>query len=61
MTQLKQSTAGGSIAERLVNARKAMDAKEWWTAAFELDKAVREDPRNADLARAIEAYKAANK
>jgi len=38
-----------------------MDAKEWWTAAFELDKAVREDPRNADLARAIEAYKAANK
>ena len=38
-----------SIAERLSNARKAMDAKEWRVAAFELDKAVREDPRNADV------------
>lgn len=38
-----------SVAERLINARKAMDAKEWRNAAFELGKAEREEPNNADV------------
>jgi predicted Zn-dependent protease len=38
-----------SVATRLINARKAIDSKEWRNAGFELDKAEREDPGNADV------------
>ncbi len=66
-----------SVAERLGDARKAMAAKDWRGAAFELDQAVREEPRNpdahnmlgyyyrkrpnADLAKAFEHYNTALK
>lgn len=35
--------------ERLVKARKAIDAKDWNKALFELNQAVRDEPRNADV------------
>jgi cytochrome c-type biogenesis protein CcmH/NrfG len=38
-----------SVAERLTDARKYIDTKNWSRAAFELDKAVREEPKNADV------------
>lgn len=37
------------IAERLTKARKAMEAKDWARAKTELDAALREEPRNADV------------
>ena len=40
---------GPPMSERLANARKAIDAKEWSKAMFELNQAVREEPRNADV------------
>ncbi len=68
---------GPPMSERLANARKAIDAKEWSKAMFELNQAVREEPRNADvhnllgytyrkratpdLAKAFEHYKTALK
>jgi Flp pilus assembly protein TadD len=38
-----------SVAERLAAARKAIDGKDWNGATRELNAAVREDPRNADV------------
>jgi Flp pilus assembly protein TadD len=41
--------AGPTIKERLVVARKAIDAKDWNKALNELNLAAKEDPRNADV------------
>lgn len=38
-----------TVAERLAAARKAIDARDWNAATRELNAAVREDPRNADV------------
>jgi Flp pilus assembly protein TadD len=38
-----------SVSQRLATARKAIDAKEWSRAMTELNSAVREEPRNADV------------
>ena len=38
-----------AAAERLANARRAIDAKDWNVATRELQVAVREEPRNADV------------
>jgi Flp pilus assembly protein TadD len=38
-----------SVSQRLATARKAIDAKEWSRAMSELNSAVREEPRNADV------------
>jgi tetratricopeptide (TPR) repeat protein len=66
---------GPSVNERLTSARKAIDAKDWSRAMTDLNAAVRQEPRNADvhnllgytwrkraspdLAKAIEHYKTA--
>jgi Flp pilus assembly protein TadD len=41
--------AAPSVKERLASARKAIDAKDWSRAMSELNVAVREEPRNADV------------
>jgi Flp pilus assembly protein TadD len=41
--------AGPTAKERLVVARKAIDAKDWNKALNELNLAAKEDPRNADV------------
>jgi Flp pilus assembly protein TadD len=41
--------AAPSVKERLASARKAIDAKDWNRAMSELNVAVREEPRNADV------------
>ena len=47
---LAADTSGGpSVNERLTNARKSIDAKDWSKAMFELNQAVRDEPRNADV------------
>jgi tetratricopeptide (TPR) repeat protein len=38
-----------TVQERLVNARKAVSAKDWNGAMRELNVAMREEPRNADV------------
>ena len=38
-----------TVKERLASARKAIDAKDWSRAMNELNVAVREEPRNADV------------
>jgi Flp pilus assembly protein TadD len=38
-----------TVQDRLVTARKAIDARDWSGAMRELNVAVREDPRNADV------------
>jgi Flp pilus assembly protein TadD len=38
-----------SASERLDNARKAIDSKDWGRALFELNQAARDEPRNADV------------
>lgn len=43
------SSSSPSVAERIENAKKAIEAKDWKMAAFELDKALREDSNNADV------------
>ncbi|MBC5766812.1 tetratricopeptide repeat protein [Ramlibacter albus] len=43
------SVRSPSVAERIAAARKALDAKEHSRAMRELQVAVREDPRNADI------------
>lgn len=43
------SVAAPTVAERLAKARAAIDSKDWGTAMRELNVAVREDPRNADV------------
>jgi len=40
---------GPSVNDRLGNARKAIDVKDWNLAMNELNAAVREEPRNADV------------
>jgi Flp pilus assembly protein TadD len=37
------------VSERLTTARKAIDAKDWSRAMSELNTAVRDEPRNADV------------
>jgi Flp pilus assembly protein TadD len=41
-------STGPSASERVANARKAIDAKDWSRALFELNQAVNDEPRNAD-------------
>lgn len=43
------SVRAPSAAERLANARKAIDARDWSAALRELSAAEREEPRNADV------------
>ncbi len=43
------NVAAPTVGERLAAARKAIDAKDWSRASSELNVAVREDPRNADV------------
>ena len=38
-----------TVSERLANARKAIDSKDWSKALFELNQAARDEPRNADV------------
>jgi Flp pilus assembly protein TadD len=38
-----------TVADRLANARKAIAAKDWTVAMRELNVAVRDEPRNADV------------
>ena len=38
-----------TVQQRLATARKAIDAKDWSRAMNELNAAVREEPRNADV------------
>ena len=38
-----------SASERLTNARKAIEAKDWSKALAELNQAARDEPRNADV------------
>jgi Flp pilus assembly protein TadD len=41
--------SGPGTGDRLSEARKFIDAKEWSKAMFELNEAVRDEPRNADV------------
>ncbi len=43
------TASGPTASERLVTARKAIDGKDWSKALFELNQAVRDEPRNADI------------
>ena len=43
------SVAAPTVNDRLANARKAIAVKDWNTAMRELNVAVRDDPRNADV------------
>ncbi|WP_298923406.1 hypothetical protein [uncultured Ramlibacter sp.] len=43
------SVRAPSVNDRLGNARKAIDAKDWNKALSELNAAAREEPRNADV------------
>jgi Flp pilus assembly protein TadD len=43
------STKGPPVNERLVSARKAIEAKDWNKALSDLNQAAREEPRNADV------------
>ena len=38
-----------SVQDRLASARSAIKAQEWTRALFDLNQAVQEDPRNADV------------
>lgn len=49
LAQAADTPSGPPVGERLANARKAIDAKDWSKAMFELNQAVREEPRNADV------------
>lgn len=41
--------SGPTLSERLGNARQAIEAKNWNAAQTELNAALREEPRNADI------------
>ena len=41
--------SGPSMSDRLANARKAIDAKDWSKAMLELNQAAKDEPRNADV------------
>ena len=43
------SSSQPSVAERLTDARKAIDSGKWSTASSELTVSLREEPRNADV------------
>ncbi|HSV52075.1 MAG TPA: tetratricopeptide repeat protein [Burkholderiaceae bacterium] len=43
------TSSGPTLNERLATARKAIAAKDWSRAMSELNQAVREEPRNADV------------
>jgi Flp pilus assembly protein TadD len=43
------TASGPPMSERLANARKAIAAKDWSKAMFDLNQAAREEPRNADV------------
>ena len=47
--QAADTPSGPPIGERLASARKAIEAKDWSRAMFELSQAAREEPRNADV------------
>ena len=42
-------TSAPSASERLHNAQKAIQSKDWRRAQFELNAALRDEPRNADI------------
>lgn len=42
-------SSGPTLSERLVTARKAIDAKDWSRALADLNQAARDEPRNADV------------
>jgi Flp pilus assembly protein TadD len=42
-------SSGPTMSERLATARKAIDAKDWNKALFDLTQAARDEPRNADV------------
>ena len=43
------SSSQPSVAERLTDARKAIDSGKWSTASSDLNVSLREEPRNADV------------
>ena len=43
------SSSQPSVAERLTDARKAIDSGKWSAASSELNVSLREEPRNADV------------
>ncbi len=45
----RDTPSGPTASERLVTARKAIDAKDWSKALFELNQAAQDEPRNADI------------
>ena len=45
----RDTPSGPTASERLVTARKAIDAKDWSKALFELNQARQDEPRNADI------------
>lgn len=49
LAQAADTAFGPPVSERLASARKAIGAKDWSKAMFELNQAAREDPRNADV------------
>ena len=38
-----------TVSERIANAHKAIQSKSWRTAMFELDQALRDEPRNPEV------------
>ena len=49
VTFAADTSSGPTVNQRLTTARKAIDAKDWSRAQFELNAAVRDEPRNADI------------
>ena len=49
LAQAADTRSGPPVSERLANARKAIEAKDWGKAMFDLNQAAREEPRNADV------------
>lgn len=47
--QAVDSSSGPSASERMASARKWIESKDWSRALYELNQAVREEPRNADV------------
>ena len=43
------SFSGPTVSERLDNAHKAIKSKSWNTAMFELNQALKDEPRNPDV------------
>ncbi len=49
VTFAADTSSGPTVNQRLTTARKAIEAKDWSRAQFELNAAVRDEPRNADI------------